>query len=101
MYEKGTIKITWINPKDFSVLESQMFNKVNLQEALKVANTKPNFMVFELTENKGNYYKWKLLPYGEHDRFIRAMEMNANPLYKIALFAFIGFGIYGIYKTLK
>jgi len=60
MYTLGTLKLTWISPNDFSVLESTMFDKNNLSGALKLAESKPNFMLFELTETKGDFYKWDL-----------------------------------------
>jgi hypothetical protein len=101
MYPIGTLKLTWINPTDFSVLESTMFDKNNLAQALKMAKTKPNFMLFQLIENKGDYYKWKLLPYGEYDKFIYHMKVNNSPITPFAVLAIIGFAAYGVYKTFK
>ena len=101
MYQPGTLKLTWINPNDFSVLESTMFDKNNLSGALKLAESKPNFMLFELTETKGDYYKWKLLPYGEAKRFVFQMKMHHSKLMYIVGLALLGFAGYGIYKTIK
>ena len=101
MYQPGTLKLTWISPTDFSVLESTMLDKNNLSGALKLAETKPNFMIFQLTETKGDFYKWKLLPYGEAKRFIFQMKMHHNKLAYFVGLALLGFAGYGIYKTIK
>ena len=101
MYQPGTLKLTWISPTDFSVLESTMLDKNNLSGALKLAETKPNFMIFQLTETKGDFYKWKLLPYGEAKRFVFQMKMHHNKLAYFVGLALLGFAGYGIYKTIK
>ena len=64
-YELGTIKLTWINPKDYTILASKMF--LSVDEALKSLpkNIKSNeFLIFELIKSAGVSYEWKLLPYG-------------------------------------
>jgi len=101
MYQPGILKLTWINPSDFSVLESMMFDKNNLQGALKVAESKPNFMLFQLTETKGDYYKWKLLPYGEAKRFLFQMKAHHSKMMYFVGLALLGFAGYGIYKAIK
>ena len=101
MYQPGTLKLTWINPSDFSVLESTMFDKNNLSGALELAKSKPNFMLFQLTETKGDYYKWKLLPYGEAKRFLFQMKVHHSKMMYIVGLALLGFAGYGIYKAIK
>ena len=95
----GTIKLTWINPDDLSILESAMFDKKNLQGALEMGKTKPDFMVFQLIENKDAYYKWQLLPYGEANRFLFNMKMSKNILVPYAVITLLGFAAFGIYKA--
>ena len=71
-YKKGTIKLTWINPKDNTILESAMFDSVD--EALKNLPTdiKPNdFLIFQLTQTDGKNYRWKLLNYGKYYQYIK------------------------------
>ena len=81
MYPLGTIKVTWIKKDDFTILNSQMFKKQDLQSAIKFAeNVSENkdFMIFELqSKNDKDGYTWKLLPYGDYKRFIITME-NAD-----------------------
>jgi hypothetical protein len=101
MYEIGTIKLTWINPLDYTLLESKMYNKTALNEALKDAQSKPDFMLFELVKTQNHQYEWKLLPYGEADRFVRSMQVSKNVLMPYVGLAIIGFAAYGIYKVIK
>ena len=78
-YKIGTIKLTWINPNDYTLLESKMFGSVS--EALHNVplNIKPNeFMLFELVKTDGEAYEWKLLPYGVSKRFVKSMEFRDN-----------------------
>lgn len=101
MYPTGTIKLTWIDPSDYTILESKMFRKIDLMKAVEEAKTKPGFMIFELLKTKNDEYTWKLLPYGEYKRFTRSMKLNDSILFKLGVLIFIGFGIYGITKSLK
>lgn len=101
MYEVGTLKLTWIDPKDYTILDSKMFNKNDLKGALQESKNKPSFMLFELVNTKNDSYRWKLLPYGESDRFVRSMKLNNSVWMPFVSIAFIGFAAYGIYKTIK
>jgi hypothetical protein len=98
-YKIGTIKLTWIDPKDYTILESKMFNSVD--EALKniPSEVKENeFMIFELIKTDGNSYEWKLLPYGIHKRFVQGMEFRDNKLY---YYGSMGLGVLGAFYLLK
>jgi hypothetical protein len=98
-YKIGTIKLTWIDPKDYTILESKMFNSVD--EALKniPSEVKENeFMMFELIKTDGNSYEWKLLPYGIHKRFVQGMEFRDNKLY---YYGSMGLGVLGAFYLLK
>jgi hypothetical protein len=101
MYEVGTIKLTWINPSDFTILESKMYKKDDLQKAISDAKTKPNFMLFTLLNVQGDQYQWKLLPYGEADRFVRSMQLSKSPMIAYAGIALSVLAIYGAYKIIS
>ena len=101
MYEIGTIKLTWINPNDYSLLESKMYNKSSLNEALKDAKGKPDWMIFELIKTKDHAYEWKLLPYGESNKFIRSMELSKNAFLPYVGLTILGLSAYGLYKLIK
>ena len=104
-YKRGTIKLTWIDPQDYTFLQSKMFT--NLQDAkLFVPQSKgKNYLFFQLNESDGDNYKWKLLPYGKHKEYVNGMKINNNPLakYGIPLLALIGVFFMGkeIYKKVK
>jgi len=98
-YGKGTIKLTWINPKDYNILESAMYNSVD--EALQniPKNIKKNdFLLFELVSTDGVQYKWKLLPYGRSNQYKYGMEFFDNDL---VFYGFVGLTLFGVYSVLK
>ena len=98
-YKLGTIKLTWINPSDYTILESKMFDSVD--EALKNIPTginKEDFMIFKLIKTDGTAYEWKLLPYGNHSEFIRSMEFRNN---KFIFYGSIALSIIGAIFVLK
>ena len=101
MYPIGTIKLTWINPKDYSILESKMFSGVDIEQALKEAEGKKNFMLFILSDVEKDNYKWKLLPYGKYKEFVVGMKMRDSLLFKAFSVAILSFAVYGIYKIIK
>lgn len=94
MYEIGTLKLTWINPNDYTILESKMFSKDELTKALRESESKPDWMLFQLETTKDDAYKWKLLPYGTADSFLRSMKIRNNPWYPLLIVAGIGLGAY-------
>ena len=98
-YKKGTIKLTWINPKDYTILESKMFDSVD--EALKniPKNIKrEDYMIFKLIKTDGTAYQWKLLPYGNHSEFIRSMEFRNN---KFLFYGSLALSVMGAIFVLK
>ena len=101
MYEIGTIKLTWINPSDFTILESRMYKKDELQKALADAKSKPDFMLFTLLNVQGDQYQWKLLPYGEANRFVYSMQISKSPMAAYAGIAIVGLALYGTYKLIS
>lgn len=102
MYSSGTLKLTWIDPKDYTILKSVMFKKDELQKALQAAKPLGNdFMLFELVETKNDAYTWKLLPYGDARRFVTTMKVYDNFLFKPLVVSSIFLAIYGVYKIIK
>jgi hypothetical protein len=99
-YRNGTIKLTWINPSDYSILESSMHP--NLQDALSnLPKSKGNnWLVFQLVESDGVKYKWKLLPYGKYRGYINGMKLRDNPLLKYGAIALMLYGAYSLYKMI-
>jgi hypothetical protein len=102
MYPIGTLKLTWINPKDYTILNSTMFKKDELQSALEASKLFGNdFMLFELIKTKGDGYSWKLLPYGDAKRFVSTMKIYDNILFKPLVILGVFFAFYGIYEMVK
>lgn len=98
-YKIGTIKLTWINPNDYTILESKMFDSV--EEALKniPKNIKQeDYMIFKLIKTDGTAYEWKLLPYGNQSEFIRSMEFRNN---KFLFYGSIALSVMGAIYVLK
>jgi hypothetical protein len=98
-YKLGTIKLTWIDPNDYTILESKMFDSV--EEALKniPTNIKKNqYMIFKLVKSDGVAYEWKLFPYGIHNDFVSGMKCRDNKLY---YYGSMGLGVLGAVYLLK
>jgi hypothetical protein len=98
-YKLGTIKLTWIDPNDYTILESKMFDSV--EEAIKNIPTdikKNEFMIFKLVKSDGLAYEWKLLPYGNHNDFVSGMKFRDNKLY---YYGSMGLGVLGAFYLLK
>lgn len=98
-YKIGTIKLTWISPSDFTILKSKMFDSVD--EALKNIPTginKEDFMIFKLIKTDGTAYEWKLLPYGNHNDFVRSMQFRNN---KILYYGSMTLGVIGAICIIK
>lgn len=96
MYKVGTIKLTWIDPTDYSKLKSRMFDKNDLQEALDEGEKLGRFMLFELEKTNNHKYTWKLLPYGQSTDFVRSMKLRDSLLAKVAIVGIVLFSVYGI-----
>jgi len=100
MYEKGTLKLTWINKSDYTLLESKMFPKGALESAKQYAerNNLKDIMVFELIGTKNDEYEWRLLPYGSANKFLFHMKAQDSLIAWGVFIAIFGFSIYGMYK---
>ena len=62
-YERGTIKVVWIDDSEF--IYSKMFNdEVNAEE---FAKDKKDYLIFKLVKQKNmEDFTWKLLNYGRY-----------------------------------
>jgi len=78
-YNEGTIKLTWINPSDYKILHSTMFDSV--EEALRSLPKgidPQDFLIFKLVKTDGNYYEWQLLDYGRSKEYESGMKFRDN-----------------------
>jgi hypothetical protein len=96
MYELGTIKLTWIDPENYSVLKSKMFRKDKLNEALSEGAKLGRFMLFKLVQEANHKYTWELLPYGQSKDFVRSMKFRDSLLAKVVVVGLAIFSVYGI-----
>lgn len=96
-YSRGTIKLTWIDPKNYEILNSSMHD--NLEHALsKVPKDNENWLIFRLETTDGINYSWKLLPYGQYKEYINGMKFRDNPIFYYGGLALMIFGAYSILK---
>jgi hypothetical protein len=96
-YSKGTIKLTWIDPSNYEILNSAMFETI--EGALSnVPKNNENWMIFKLEQTDGVNYSWKLLPYGQYKEYISGMKFRDN---KILYYGALALTIYGAYSVLK
>lgn len=78
-YKEGTIKLTWINPSDYKILHSTMFNSVeDALRSLPEGIDPQNFLLFKLVKTDGNYYEWQLLDYGRSKEYVSGMKFKDN-----------------------
>jgi hypothetical protein len=101
MYEVGTIKLTWIDTSNYSILKSKMFRKDKLQEAIADGEKLGRFMLFSLERTNNHNYTWKLLPYGQSNDFVRSMKLRDSLLAKVAIVGLAIFSVYGIVTYLS
>lgn len=98
-YQVGTIKLTWVDPRNYRFLESKMFNSVD--EAL--SNIPPfakpnNYLIFKLLNTDGTQYRWELLPYGKSNQYISGMKLQDN---KLLYFGALALSILGAFYLIK
>jgi hypothetical protein len=94
MYQIGTLKLTWIDPNDYTILDSKMFKAEELEKALKEGDNKKDWMLFQLQKNVKDDYSWKLLPYGTSDSFVRSMKLRDSLILPYIAIAGTGLFIY-------
>lgn len=70
-----TIKVVWVNTETPETMESKMFEDVD--SAKKYAEgTNDKYLIMELDEQDGGYYKWTLLPFGEYKNYKTTLNIN-------------------------
>jgi hypothetical protein len=96
-YSKGTIKLTWIDPSNYEILHSAMYQDV--ESALRnIPKGNENWMIFRLEETDGIHYSWKLLPYGQYKEYISGMKFRDN---KVLYYGGLALMVYGAFSILK
>jgi hypothetical protein len=71
--DTGTVKVAWLNQQDPDIMESKMYD--NLETAVRESEGK-TYMIMELEDQGGDYYKWHILPYGEYEKFRGLVSLN-------------------------
>jgi hypothetical protein len=97
-YKNGTIKLTWINPSDYKILESQMFDSVGQALSNLPKSKGNNWLLFRLEKTDGKKYTWKLLPYGKHRGYVNGMRLRDNPLIRVGIIGLVVLGAINLYK---
>lgn len=97
-YKEGTIKLTWIDPNNYKILNGKMYDTID--EALKnIPKSKgDNWLIFKLIKTDGNEYNWELLPYGKHKGYEKGMKFRDN---KILYYSAISLMFLGGYYLLS
>ncbi len=72
-YEKGTIKVVWIEDNIFEI-HSRMFE--DEKEAAQFAKAKKDYIIFSLIKQKNmETFSWKILPYGNHKMYLMLLRL--------------------------
>ena len=96
-YSVGTIKLTWIDPSNYEILHSAMFETID-GALSKAPQDNENWLVFKLEKTDGVNYSWKLLPYGQYKEYVSGMKFRDN---KVLYYGGLALMIYGAYSVLK
>jgi hypothetical protein len=101
-YKEGTIKLTWINPDNYKVLHSEMFNDINtaLNKAKSTPSLGNNWLIFKLFKTDGTSYSWEVLPYGKHKGYVNGMKLRDNLLFRYGSIALMMIGAYSLVKLI-
>lgn len=85
--EPGTIKKTWIDPSDYTILKSKMFNNLQDAKLFEPESKRDNYLYFQLQSYGKDdlIYTWKLLPYGKHSEYVNGMKLKDNPIAKYGI----------------
>ena len=79
-YKKGTIKLTWIDPDNYKILNGKMFDSVD-EALINIPKSKgDNWLIFKLIKTDGKEYNWELLPYGKYKGYENGMKLRDNKL---------------------
>lgn len=96
MYELGTIKLTHLDPNDYTVLKSEMYKDVDT--ALNNTEGKKKWLLMKLETTDNVKYKWKLLPYGSYRAYTTGMYVSDRPLLKFGSYALMLIGLFVVGK---
>lgn len=84
----GTYKVAYLKPSESGVLYSRMFDKI--EAALDFGHAlKGRWMLFQKDGMNEADYSWKLLPYGDHKAYSRAMFIDSIWWAVLAIAVFI------------
>lgn len=75
MYPIGTLKVAWVE-KNPEYLSSDMFAPNQLSQAVAFGEKMGDYMIMELISQSKDYYRWKVLPYGNYKQYIRGMKLR-------------------------
>jgi hypothetical protein len=75
MYDIGTIKVAWVE-KNVEYLSSVMFKPDELEEAVAFGEKQGDYMIMQLIKQEGDYYRWRVLPYGRHKEYLKGMKIT-------------------------
>lgn len=74
IFEKGTVKVVWIEGDNDKVFFSKMFD--NLSEAQTFAKTKEDCIVFKLLSQKDlREFSWEIIPSGKSKLLKKAIKI--------------------------
>lgn len=100
-YQEGTIKLTWIDPNDYSVLHSEMFDSVSdALRNLPKGISPENFLLFRLVNTDGKSYEWELLKYGRSKEYLSGMKFRDNKVLYYSTVALIILGVLHLGKLI-
>ena len=98
-YSVGTIKLTWIDPTNYEILNSVMYETIDGALA-KAPKDNDNWLIFKLEKTDGLNYSWKLLPYGQYKEYINGMKFRDNPILYFGSLALMIFGAYSLIRMI-
>lgn len=75
MYPIGTLKVAWVE-KNPEYLSSDMFAPTQLGAAIALGEKKGDYMIMQLVSQSKDYYRWKVMPYGNYKQYIRSMKFR-------------------------
>jgi len=75
MYTLGTLKVAWAEDNE-EYLSSKMFKPNQLDESVSYGEKVGNYMIMQLIEQDGDFYRWRVLPYGNHKQYFTSMRLR-------------------------
>ena len=98
-YQEGTVKLTWINPKNYTELNSKMFDSRQQAESWAQQNgLGKDYLLFNLAQTDGSQYKWDLMEGGESKNFVQGMKIRDNKFLMASIVVGCAFGAFYLGK---